>query len=277
MVAGCSHRKLRENKKAVSPAVSMSILTSAIVVMLLITITFANNYLSARVAENEFKTMQQFMQTVGLQIDDVAWIIGRTQTLHYASTYGSVTLQSAALTYNFYSDGSLVASFNVSVILFNIPVSHYSIANGYFEMIFPSSPSFLQQNASAPVARVFTREKLPMPSGSYVRIVVAPIIRQLNSIVNNITYVRLYLPVLEDGGSPQLSQSVTLTGRNVNHTSISNFNNLTVSVGFPYGIGMGLSSDFFNFQRTSEHVNATAGSVADVYAGDVKVSLGAYS
>jgi hypothetical protein len=276
MTARSLFGQLRKNQKAVSPAVSSVILTSAIIVMLLITVTFANNYLNARVAENEFSTMQQLMQTVGLQIDDVAWIIGRTQTMHYASKYGSVGVQSPALNYSIYSGGSLVATFSVGVILFNIPVSDYSLGNGYFKQIFPASRSFLQQNASAPVSRLLITEKLPMHDGSYVRIVLAPIVRQLSSVVNNITYVRLYLPILENGPSPQLSQSITLIGRNVTHVTINNANNVTIGVSFPNAVGMGLSSDFFNFEKTSEAVNATSGSIVEIYTGEVTVSLGLY-
>jgi hypothetical protein len=245
--------------------------------MLLVTVSFANNYLSARIAENEFSAMKQFMQTIGLQIDDVAWIPGRTQTMRYASKYGSVKVQSPALNYSFYSDGTLVANFSVGVILFNIPVSAYSIGNNYFEQMFPSSRSFLQQNASAPVSRLFVVEKLPMLDGSYVRIVVVPIIRQLSSIVNNITYVRLYLPILENGPSPHLSQSVTLTGRDVSHETISTGNNVTIEVEFPNGNGTGLASDFFNFEKTNETVNAASGSVVEIYTGKVVVSLGVYA
>ncbi len=271
-----SLRRLRRNNRAISPAISTTILTSAIIVMLLVVVVFANNYLNARIAENEFSEMKQFMQTIGLQIDDVAWIPGRTQTMRYASKYGSVKVQSPALNYSFYSDGTLVANFSVGVILFNIPVSAYSIGNNYFEQIFPSSKSFLQQNASAPVSRLFVVEKLPMLDGSYVRIVVAPIIRQLSSIVNNITYVRLYLPILENGPSPHLSQSVTLTGRDISHETISTGNNVTIEVKFPNGNGTGLTSDFFNFEKTSETVNVTSDSVVEIYTGNVTVSLGLY-
>jgi len=269
--------RLRKNKGAISSAISTTILTSAIIVMLLVTISFANNYLNGRIAENDFSAMKQFMQTVGLQIDDVAWIPGRTQTMHYASKYGSVKVQSLALNYSFYSDGSLVANFSVGVILFNIPVNDYSVGNNYFEQIFPSSKSFLQQNTSAPVSRLFVVEKLPMLDGSYVRIVVAPIIRQLSSIVSNITYVRLYLPILKNGPSPQLSQSVTLTGRDVSHATISGAHNVTVGLDFPNENGTGLTSGFFNFEKTSEAVNVTSSSVVEIYTGEVVVSLGVYA
>jgi len=268
---------LRKDKRAISPAISTTILTSAIVIMLLVTITFANNYLNARVAENEFTAMKQFMQTVGLQIDDVAWIPGRTQTMRYASKYGHVKVESPALNYSFYFDNNLVANFTVGVILFSIPVSAYSVGNYYFERIFPSSDSFLQNNVSAPISRVFVIEKLPMLDGSYVRIVIAPLIRQLNSMVNNITYVRLYLPIIKAGPNPQHSRTVTLTGKNVLRQSISSTNNVTIGLSFTSGPGTGLTSDFFNFEKTSETINVTSDSVVEIYTGEVIVSLGLYA
>jgi hypothetical protein len=274
MAAKKSLRRLRKNKRALSPAVSTTILTSAIVVMLLVTISFVNNYLNGQIAQNDFNSMKQFMQTLGLQVDDVAWIPGRTQTLTYASKYGGITFRSPALTYSFYFDGNLVASFNVGVIMFNIPTSSYSVANNYFEELFPSSYSFLQNGTSAPVGRVFVTEKIPMQDGSYIRIVCVPIVRQLNALINGISYARFYLPILNQGPSPELSQSVTLAGINVQHEIFSNVNNVTITVSFPNAVGMGLTSGFFNFPATSQTVNLGSNSVVEIYGGNVTVSLG---
>jgi hypothetical protein len=243
--------------------------------MLLVTIVFANNFLNARIAESEFGAMKQFMQTVGLQIDDVAWIPGRTQTLTYASKYGGVTFRSPALNYSFYFDGTLVANFSVGVILFSIPITDYSVANNYFEEIFPASNSLLQNGTSAPVCRAFVTEKVPMQDGSYIRIVVAPIVRQLNAAINGVNYARFYLPILNQGAAPQQAQSVTLTGINVPHQISSNVTTVTITVAFPNGVGMGLTSDFFNFAATSQTVILGAKSVVEIYGGIVTVSLGA--
>ena len=240
-----SLRRLRKNKRAISSAISTTILTSAIIVMLLVTITFVNSYLNGQIAQNDFNSMKQFMQTLGLQVDDVAWIPGRTQTLTYASKYGEVTFRSPALTYSFYFDGSLVASFNVGVILFSIPISDYSVANNYFEEIFPSSNSFLQNGTSAPVCRAFVTEKVPMQDGNYIRIVVAPIVRQLNSVINDVNYARFYLPILNQGSSPQLAQSVTLTGINVPHQISSNVTNCYDHCSLPERCGDGFDVGLF--------------------------------
>jgi hypothetical protein len=269
-----SLRRFRRNKRGISPAVSTTILTSAIIVMLLVAIAFVNSYLNGQIAQNEFNSMEQFMQTLGLQMDDVAWIPGRTQTLTYASRYGAITFRSPALTYSFYFDGLLVSSFSVGVIMYNIPVTSYSIANNYFDEIFPSSSSFLQNGTAAPVGRVFVTEEMPMQDGSYVRVVVAPIVRQLNAVINGINYADFYLPILVQGPSPELSQSVTLTGVNVQQEIFNNVNNVTIAVTFPNAVGMGLSSGFFNFAATSQTVMLGQNSVVEIFGGNVTVSLG---
>jgi len=273
-MTGTIARQLRNNNRAISPAISTTILTAAIIVMLLVVIVFVNNYLNGQIAQNEFSSMEQFMQTLGLQVDDVAWIPGRTQTLTYTSKYGAITFRSPALTYSFYFNGLLVANFSVGVIMYNIPVSSYSIANNYFEELFPSSNSFLQNGTAAPVGRVFVTEEMPMPDGSYIRVVVAPIVRQLNAMINGVNYADFYLPILNQGSSPELSQSVTLTGLNVQQEIFNNVNNVTIDVTFPNAVGMGLASGFFNFAATSQTVILGQNSVVQIFGGNVTVSLG---
>ena len=96
-----SHRSLLKDKRAVSPAISTVILTGAGIVMILIAMSYANNILSLKMAENEYSTNKQFMQTTGKQIDDIAWTVGRSQTISYSCKYGNVKFQDAALDYTF--------------------------------------------------------------------------------------------------------------------------------------------------------------------------------
>jgi hypothetical protein len=252
--------------------------------MLLVTVTFANNYLNARIAENEFNAMKQFMQTTALQIDDVTWTIGRTQTVRYASSFGQVSFQSAALNYGLYVNDIPVANFTTGVLMFNMPTSKYNIANGYSESILPSSgTSFLQQGTSAPVSHVFVIERVPMNDGSYIRVVVAPSIRMLNSTISTGTtgtatnYYNYYLPILRPSGNdPHLSQSITLEASTVNVTTIQNVNKVRVSLDCPQS-SLGFDSSFFNFNSINEVVNVSTGSVLEFYTGNVIVSLGLYS
>jgi hypothetical protein len=248
-------------------------------------------------AENEFSANKQFMLTTGLQIDDIAWTIGRTQTVRYSSKFGNIKFQTAALRYSFEvnTNGSWVllsnSTYDTSMILFNIPVSTYSVGNNYFERISPSSNgSFLQQGPSAPVSHVFCVEKLPMNEGNYTRIVVVPSIRMLNSTIagsqqNATNYVKFYLPTLDRGASPYLSQSITLTGSNVTKIVQSGVNQVRINVTFPNGKPLstqGFDSDFFNFDSTTITLNSTtvpsitANSVVEFYIGKVIVSLGRF-
>jgi hypothetical protein len=275
---------LRKDRRAVSPAISTVILTSAVVVMILVAMTYANTFLGARMAENEFSANKQFMYTTGLQIDDIAWTIGRTQTVRYSSDYGSVKYETLALEYTFEvsSDGvawDTLFTNSTGMILFNIPASTYSLGNNYFERISPSSNgSFLQQGPSAPVTHVYCIEKLPMIEGNYTRIVVVPTIRMLNSTIvspqaGSTNYFKFYLPTLVAGNSPHLSQSVTMTGNDIIKITSSGVSQVRITVTYPNS-GTGFDSGFFNFDHQSETVSLPAGSVVEFYIGKVIVSLG---
>jgi hypothetical protein len=252
------------------------------VVLLLVTVVFANNFLDARLAENEFSAMEQFMQTVGLQMDDVAWIIGRTQTIRYASKFGQVNFESLVLSYSVYVNkgGGYVylANYSAGILLFNMPTSKYSLGNNYHEPIFPSSDrSFLQKGTSAPVSNVYAIEKLPMNDGSYIRVVSAPTIRMLNSTISTseetINYFKFYLPVLSAGTHPRNSQSVTLMGKTVSVKTDGGVNAVRITLSFPKA-SLGFGADFFNFDGTVEEVDVPDGSIVEFYTGEVIVSLG---
>jgi hypothetical protein len=281
---GTPLRGLSRDKKAMSPAISSTIMTAAIIVMVLVTMVFANNYLNSRMAENEFSAMKQFMQTAALQIDDVAWTIGRTQTVRYASQFGQLSFQSVALKYVVYVNhtDTWIANFTVGALMFNMPTTRYNIANNFVENILPSSgSSFLLQGTSAPVTRVFVIERVPMNDGNYIRVVVAPSIRMLNSTISTGTatptnYYNCYLPILQQGNNLYRSQSVTLVSTNVTVTTVQNIDKIKIILDFPKS-GLGFDSSFFNFNSTHEEAAVPTGSILEFYTGNVTVSLGLYS
>lgn len=236
-------------------------------------------------AENEFSAMEQFMQTVGLQLDDVAWTIGRTQTIRYASMFGNVNFESLAVNYTVYVDkGSgyvFLADYSAGILLFNMPVSKYSISNNYHKRIFPSSDtSFLQIGTSAPVSHVFVMEKLPMNDGNFIRIVVAPTLRMLNSTISTAgsvkNYYKFYLPILLTGTQPRNSQSVTLVGNDVSVTTEGEITKIKVEFSAPKA-SLGFDTDFFRFESSVEEIDVPSGSIMEFYTGEVVVSLGLYA
>jgi hypothetical protein len=269
--------RLRKDRKAVSPAISTAIITSAVVVMLLVTVVFANNYLQQRIAENEFDAAKQFMQTTGLQLDDVSWTIGRTQTIRYASNYGQVNFEAPALNYTVFIDNNPIASYTTGVLFFNMPTNKYNLGNNYYQRVFPANTSFLQTGTSAPVSSVFVIEVVPMIDGNYIRIVVAPSIRMLNSTISSgngtTNYYNFYLPLLQPGSSPRLSQSMTLQGTTVSAITKGVTNTIKIQVDFPK-TSQGFNDQFFRFENQTETIQVPANSILQFYTSEVIVSLG---
>jgi len=283
--------KSLRNKKGVEPVIATVIITGTIIVLITVATIFANNLLSANLAQSDFNSAKQFMQTIGLQIDDVAWKIGQTDTTSYSSRYGTMNSPNAILTYtiNVTTNSGVTTIFSqnsTGIIYFYMPTSYYSISNNYFSQIFPSQVSTLTyMGSSAPVAKVFAVEKMPMHDGSYIRVVAAPAVRVINSTIstgtNSTFYFELYLPLLSLKSSLRLSQSVTLTGNLISVKTQTSIKSIGISVTFPNAT-YGFDNTFFHFPVTSEVINAPSGyssankqCVIELYTGEVGVSLGA--
>lgn len=273
--------KNERNRRAVTPALSSVILTSTIVVLLLVAMAFANDFLNARIAENEFSAMKQFMQTIGLQTDDVAWTIGRTQTTRYASQFGTLNFENDTLNYTIYVNGIPMFNHSTGILTFDMPISKYSLSNNYRERIYPSSNNhFLQIGVSAPVAHIFVIERLPMTDGNYIRVVVAPSFRMLNSTIttgtNQTSYLKFFMPVLYSVPTQRSSQSVTLEGTKILGETATGVNNIRIHVDFPKS-SLGFDGNFFGFYTVDEQVNSTSKSNLQLYTGEVETSLGLYT
>ncbi len=281
-----NHINLRNDKKAISPAISTVIMTAALVVLVFVAMNYANSTLTSSMAGDEFSTSKQFMQSAGVQIDNVAWTIGRTETVDFTAKYGQVTFVPNVINYTFeINNGSswqTVYNSTTGMIMYKIPVSSYNLGNNYFSRIVPSNNgSFLQWNASAPVSQVFATEKLPMKDGSYARVVAVPTVRALNStLITGGSYYKFYLPTLVNGSNPYLSQSVTLTGSSLTRAmpsgTITQVRINATALAAP-STPPGFNSAFFNFDHSSETINIPHGTSApliEFYIGTVTVSIG---
>jgi hypothetical protein len=286
-------KSLRRDRRAVSPAVSSIILTSAVIVMVLVAMFFANNFLQSTLSQNEFKANKQFMLTEGLQIDDVAWTTGRTQTSVFASRYGTVSFEPAVLNYTFEVKSasgtwSTIGNWSTGIVLFNMPTSIFTLGNGYFERIFPSNASFLQQGSTAPVSQVFVSQKNAIQRGSSLRVITAPAIRLLNSTIvtesQQQNYLKLYLPILSKGNNLYLSQSVTQSGTSIFKIAQTGIIQIRVTVSvltaaqtLGYDLGDKSSQSFFRFESTSVTYPTNplpTPSTMELYIATVTVSIG---
>jgi hypothetical protein len=273
-----------KNKRGVSVVISTVIVTTTVMVSVLITAFCATNILNYTLAENDFAASKQFMLTTGLQIDDVAWTVGRTQTTTYSSKFGHVKLQTLALNYSMQTHSNItgwetvLSNVTTGMVLFNIPIDDFNIDNHYFERLLPSqNGSFLQEGPAATVSHVFVHELLPTNNESYLRIAIVPSIRFLNSSIAGpsqstlTSYCKFFLPTLERSSENQyVSQSVTMVGGEIKKIIRSGIDQVQITVDFPSGF----DEDFFKFDNLVETKSLPIDSVVEFYIGNVIVSLG---
>ncbi len=260
-------------------------MTATIIVIVLVAMGYGQSYLTLSIAQNEFSTNEQFMLTTGLQIDNVAWMIGRAQTIQYTSTYGSLQTLPDMLTYtvDMYNGGTLLNSttLETGIIVYNVPTAEYSLGKNYKHPIGSSNNAFLQNGSAAPDSYAYSVEKLAMSDGNYLRIVVVPTIRMMTSKVGNENYVEFYMPLLTNGTSPCLSKSVTLICQNVNQYMQSRITKVTITPDYP-ALAKGYDSSFFPFPNQngqSESWSSPDSTVytTEVFIGQVSVSVGLYA
>jgi hypothetical protein len=270
--------KIFRNKKGIEPVVATVIITGTIIALVTAATIFANNLLTASIAQGDFNSAKQYMRTVAMQIDDVAWQIGQTETVSYSSRYGTVTVLNGALRYTITltnPTGSKAYTFNTGIIYFYMPVSYYSVSNNYFSQVWPSQVlNPINNGSTAPVATVFAVEKMPMSDGSYIRVVAAPVIRLINSTISTTqtTTYFLYLPVLSNGSSPRLSQSVTLKSNSISIGTQNDLISITVTVRFPIS---GFNQSFFNFPLGggwTKYSNGTISKLITVSQSGIRVA-----
>jgi hypothetical protein len=287
-------KRLIRNTRGVNTAISTVILTGTIVALLSVTAIYVNNILWAKAAESDYNSAKQFMQTMGLQIDDVAWTTGRKATVRYSSAYGHVDFLQSALSYAVYvktqgnANYQFLTSRTVGILLFNMPVSRYSLYDGYYELLYPASAKNLTfTGTSAPVAREFGVEKLTpqMGDGSFTRVVVAPSVRSLFSNMTTASgstfFTRLYLPVLTQGSVNGSYQSVTLTGNSVSAITKNRITSVKIVVDFPAATNQqGFDASFFHFSSLEQVFDVPAGysdAQLELYVGEVRVDVGVHS
>jgi hypothetical protein len=285
-------KELRSDRRAITPAISTIILTSAVIIMVLVAMVFANNFMNSTLSQNEYKSNKQFMLTEGLQIDDVAWTIGRTQTSTFSSKYGTVSFEPTVLSYTFEvkvgGSWQLLGNYSTGIAMFSMPTTIFSLGNGYFELVFPSNQSFLQEGSTSPVSQVFVSQKNSLGRGSDLRVVAVPTVRLLNSTIstsiNQQNYLKLYLPILTGGNNLHLSQSITQTGNDIYKVAKTGVTQIRVNASttvsaqaLGYDLGSTGSSSFFRFQSQSityPSSGSLSPSIVELYIATVNLSIG---
>ena len=266
------------NVRGVSPAVSAVILTAAIVVLVLVAMSFATTFLEARISESEFASVRQFMQTAAVQVDDVAWTPWRTQTFRHSCKYGRMIFISGALNYTICyknASGEYYISELSGILAYEMPISKYNMYDGYFDLVYPTSDSLVFKGATAPVARVFAIEKLS--TGNYVRLVLNPCVRVVEANVSGEKQYKVYLPILYKAEPKGNNPTVTFTSTQLSSLVIPNVTEIRIVV-----TSLIYDADFFVESPASvdkiadEVIDVDDGSTLILYISEVRVSVGVH-
>jgi len=266
------------NVRGVSPAVSAVILTAAIVVLVLVAMSFATTFLEARISESEFASVRQFMQTAAVQVDDVAWTPWRTQTFRHSCKYGRMIFISDALNYTIYyknASGEYYISELSGILAYEMPISKYNMYDGYFDLVYPTSDSLVFKGATAPVARVFAIEKLS--TGNYVRLVLNPCVRVVEANVSGEKQYKVYLPILYKAEPKGNNPTVTFTSTQLSSLVIPNVTEIRIVVtSLIYDADFFVESPASVDKITDEVIDVDDGSTLILYIGEVRVSIGVH-
>lgn len=170
-----------------------------------------------------------------------------------------------------------LGSYVSGILAYSMPISRYSVYDGYFELIYPTDNSlvdcFIFNGATAPVARVYVIEKLS--TGSFVRIVLNPCIRVVEANVSGRKQYKLYLPILYESSSRGNSPTVSFTSKQVS-SSVRDATKIRVVVTTTpvFGAGFFVKSPHGPNTIINKEIDLGGSSTVVLYLGKVEVAVG---
>jgi hypothetical protein len=156
--------------------------------------------------------------------------------------------------------------------MFNMPTIKYSLSEGYYELLLPSTESALvDSGVSAPVMKVFVRQLYEAGDSDFLRVAAVPMIRMREHTItvgtSTKSFVSLYIPKL-DGKATASKSMIVLSGKEIKPETFLNVKKITVTVTC---LDPNYSSNFYNFQSTSQDITLTNVSTVQAFEGVVQL------
>jgi hypothetical protein len=131
----CSRRMIND-KKAASPAISMVIVTAATVMLVLVAGSFATIVLDRQQAETEFNALQKSILALDDAIRDVAWKQGASRSVRFTTDKGSFQGISPTRSVEIRFNGEYsLGSFDTSVIKYAMSDSYIALDSEYIPIL----------------------------------------------------------------------------------------------------------------------------------------------
>jgi flagellin-like protein len=275
-----------KKRKGDAPIIATIILMAITVFTVFVTLTFVNSNLTRREGESDFTLSKNFMRTVGLAVDDVAWKQGQTDSIPYGSKQSEMMMREDVISYTLtitYTDPlRLPASQTVltNALFYSLPLVKYSLQDGYFEELLPGKlNSIVQNGADQPSARVFAFQKNPIKDeGEYIRVGVISLPRRIEYSITtgdppvSDKYMKIFIPVLEQGlSTPSNPQYITLTGLAPQVKVYDGVETIRIQVNFPNSLN-GYDNSVFNIPDME--VSAGIDQLLQLNGGRLEVAIG---
>lgn len=214
-------KRLRKNKKAASPAISMVIITAVTIVLVIVAGSYAYQTLERQQGDSEFETVKKSFLVFDDAVQDVAWDLGGSRSTRFTVNYGQLRLIPAGMMVVNASVGDKYISEDVSAVSLR-----YSINNRYVNL-GPGYQAYLFGNASHIVTSAvdsFGRALIEQKSGwaditlDYrVQVMRTSVVKVGNDTVNYVDILMIRITVL---GSSTYTGDFDLAVTNTGITTI---------------------------------------------------------
>ena len=216
------YNRLRKNKKAASPAISMVIITAITVVLVLVTGNYAYQVLERQQGASEFETVKKSVLVFDDAVRNVAWDLGGSRSARFTVNYGQLRLVPAGMLVVNASVGDNCISENVSTFFIRYSISnrYVNLGHGYSAYLFGNASHIVTGSVDS-----FGRTLIEQKSGwvditlDYrVRVMRTLAVKVGNDTVNYVNILMMKITVL---GSSTYIGDFNLAARNAGITTKS--------------------------------------------------------
>lgn len=120
-------RSLRKNRRGVSPAISMVIITAVTAVLVMVAGLYALQVLQGQRAIAEFDAVQKSMLAFDDAVRDIAWEQGGSRSIRFTNSYGNMRLIDSVQSYEITVqglDGTFNHAFTTAAVKYQMPYGY---------------------------------------------------------------------------------------------------------------------------------------------------------
>jgi len=176
-------KKFIRARKAMSPAVSATIMVAATVVLVLVASNYAYQTLERQRGSAEFDAVKKSILTFDDAVRDVAWDIGGTRSVRFTVNYGHIKLVPNALSININVTDYPVnfGSYTTGYLKYNISTNYVTFDEGYEEYLLGNQSVVISKSTES-YGKILVKQE-----GSWVNVILTYRVLVLKTCSVNVT------------------------------------------------------------------------------------------